>query len=544
MTNFATFSQSEGLFLSESKELIGNFDVKVIARVEKSVDGQTEDYVRLKFVCQGGYESGTHEVPLPDLEKTDWFKVNSKCLTDPRCTKAKAYIAYIIKSALSDCKTENQYVLSKSGHYTIDGVPVVLLGDKVFSSASQELKTTVEIAPMSRLIIDADKYPERKAAMEVMNIASLCSCGMAILSFLLFNLIRPVYYDVNIIHNPVLFVRGPSGIKKTSFVTYLTQILDNDRGIAEPAQLISTTVSAVTELFSRGMGVFILDDKFPSNIRSLESKQEKLLTEVVRIAADGSPRTKMSGKKVLAEPQKLGLMLTGEHDIISNLSTMARILTLDFNAPINRGSLHSYQQHPYIIPTFVYYFLQWFVDNYESVKGFLSDNLSKLRNGEGLGIHGKLENSYFCLVTAFGVLMQYFIEKGFMPPESAKSLYDSYSRYVLEMVKAQDRRVQQSCKKNSDFIKIIGDLYRKGNFDLGKSAKNVIDKDYDGFVEDDFLYLRSEKLLSKVREIDPYANFKRIKTALDSRGALKHHNGDKTVNVGGSRFYAIYLKKL
>jgi hypothetical protein len=540
---FATFTLEKGLYLAKGEKRICNFDVQVLSRLTVCTDGISKDYIKVQLTFQGIGESGVYEVPLSNLETFDWFGLDNRCLLDPHRIKAKAHLAYIVRSALVNATVESKRVLSQSGHHTINNVPTILLGDKHFTPASKKFETIVEIEPVNRLVTDAD-CSEDKAASKAIKVARLCPSGIIILVFLLFNLMRSAYKLAGIDHNPILYICGSSGIMKTSFITYFLQILDNDKGIEEPAQFSNASMPAIATLLCQGMGTFIIDDYFLPPVGKIAQKQEELLNEVIRFVADGSPRITKNGKEVLTEQQTRGLLLTGEKDILSNPSTIARILTVDFDTPLDRAKLNKFQQQPYIVPTFISYFLRWFIDDYDGVTRQLREQLTKLRSKNTLKVHGKLENAFFCLVSAHGILMDYLEEKGFCKPKDAKAMHDDFIDYISGLVEAQNKRVNKSAASERSYAQIIYDLYEEDRWKLGKNSEDVLKKGHDGFVKKGVLYLRSEEMLQRIQKIKPSANFREIKRDLDAKQALKHHNGDKTVNVDGARYYAINLKKL
>jgi hypothetical protein len=540
---FVTFTPEKGLYLVEGENRICNFDVQVLSRLAVCTDGVSEDYVRVELTFQDSGESGIYDIPLSNLETFDWFGLDKRCLLDPHRSKARAHLAYIVRSALVNAPVESKCVLSQSGYHTINSVPTILLGDRHFVPASKELEIEVEIDPVNKLVTDAD-CSEDKAAKKAIKAARLCPSGIIILVFLLFNLMRSAYKLAGVDHNPILYICGSSGIMKTSFATYFLQILDIDKGVEEPAQFSNASMPAIATLLCQGMGTFILDDYFLSPVGKIAQKQEELLNEVIRFVADGSPRIIKNGKKVLTEQQTRGLLLTGEKDIFSNPSTIARILTVDFDTPLDRAKLNKFQQQPYIVPTFVSYFLQWFIDDYDGITRRLREQLTKLRSKNTLKVHGKLENAFFCLVSAHGILMDYLEEKGFCEPKNAKTMHNDFIDYISDLVKAQNKRVNRSAASERSYVQIIYDLYEKDKWKLGENSGDVLKKGRDGFVKKGILYLRSDKMLQRIQKIKPSANFREIKRDLDAKQALKHHNVNKTVNIDGARYYAINLKKL
>ncbi len=311
------------------------------------------------------------------------------------------------------------------------------------------------------------------------------------------------------------------------------------------SRLNASVAAAVERLYEKNDCVLLLDDLFPTSIKEIKSQQEKTMTEMIRIIGDGSRPAKMKGNKAIVKPPRCGVIMTGEYDIATNPSTAARMLTVDFSTPIDSKGLCYFQNQSALVPTFTYYFLNWFIDNYNEIVCLLRELTLDFREHQGNNdIHSRLNTTYLCMETAHRMFLQYLFGRGYTTQEKVKEQHNSFKSLLDKLKLNQNRLIIQSEKRYIDYLKEISQLYRNNAFSLGKSSKSVKKHDYDGFVDDNFLYLRSDKLLSKVRSVDCSATLNKIKRELDQKGALKHHNGNKTVNSGNIRFYAIYLKAL
>ncbi len=224
--SYVTFTQEKGLCLTENGQHICNFTFTEISLVFKYIDGLYETYIKLKFLFTNGEESDWYEILLSELDKIDWFKINHKCLIDPRCKKAKAHIAYIIQSALSEAKTEKRHILSTPGFYLIDNNPMYLLGDYLIRPPPvNETAPSIEIHSTHKCLIDIEGYSENEAIQEIMKLTRLCPNSVIIFVFQVLNLMRSAYTDAGIPPNFIMFVKGLSGNKKNYYKFNLCKYL-------------------------------------------------------------------------------------------------------------------------------------------------------------------------------------------------------------------------------------------------------------------------------------------------------------------------------
>jgi len=144
----------------------------------------------------------------------------------------------------------------------------------------------------------------------------------------------------------------------------------------------------------------------------------------------------------------------------------------------------------------------------------------------------------------------YRIDKGFITEEAAREQYNSFYQQLRTIVLAQNDLVNRSkgIKADIDYLSLIRQMYHDKRFVLVESIKDFELKEHDGVIRKDHLYLRGDKLMKKIRMVDPTVDFDDVLKNLKMHNALKPGNGSNSrqLNHGrrSVRFYVIRLAKL
>lgn len=544
---YVTFSPEQGLVLAENDKHICNFEPWVVSRVTRYDDGESCSYVRFFIEFADGTRSEEFVLPTENLENVDWHSLNPKCLLNPDFSKASHHLAYIIRSALFTATEETQYRIGRLGTHIINGSPAFCVGDRlIWSSTEQETDIALEQLPY-KLAIDP-QLTEEDAVAGMMKIVKLSpDAGRPIFSHSLLNVMRQVYIDMGVTPCSIIFVVGETGMKKTTYTAFQTQLYNRDKGIQEPVRLNATIAAAETIISENSDCSVVLDDLFPAASSATKRKQEQTLEALTRIVGDKSGRARMQGNEVVTKEPRSGVIVTGEY-IIGTGSTAARLLPVRVTTPIDNMKLSECQNEPLVLSTFYNYYISWYITNYFEIKDLLAKWIIESRKVH-LGVHARLQETYFCLESAYKLFLQYCVDKGFTSKEKVQEQAYSFGNLLMSLVKAQDKRVRQgggSEDEKPNYLKLIRTMYNGGSFHLADSAEKLKDK-HDGLLYYNCLCLRGTKLVEKIKKFVPAATLRDIVNALLAKNALKLVNEKHTVQIcgcGGKRFYAIKLKEL
>lgn len=541
----AVFTE-EGLLWN--KRRIGNFCPIVYNKVEVICDDNIETSVKLQIHFTDGSQSGVHMVSLEELDDIDWFAFDQKCLINPDFRGAITYLTHIIRTALPTAQVEKQYLINRFGTHVIEGVPVFYTGNHIIMASSSENNLDIVATPLSyKMDFDTERYSERHSIIGMTKVLSLApDAGMVLHAHILSGFMRSMFIDTRIKPCAVLEVTGPTGFKKTTYTSFLTQIYDRE-GDIKPLTRLNASVPAIADLLYKYEDcTVVLDDMHPADSRKIERQNEETFEEIVRIVGDDTGRGRMFGRKFTDKQPRCNVITTGEYPFGKG-STAARCLVIPFLKNIDSQKLFECQQEPLLVSTFYYYFIVWYIENYFDIKDSLAELLADFRK-VNLGVHPRLAATQLCLFSAYLLFLRYCTEKGVLTTETARAERQAFWDLLTKIVKAQDKRTlpntmeKENKPGNVDYYELIRMWYKEDSFDLAKNADRL--KNHDGIIHKELLCLRSEKLLQKIQKVVSTATLNDVRRTLIAKGALKQDGEGKGIQIGKKRFYAIPLEKL
>ena len=231
-------------------------------------------------------------------------------------------------------------------------------------------------------------------------------------------------------------------------------------------------------------------------------------------------------------------------------STIPRSLIVRLTQRPDGRALDKYQRQQQLdVSTFYYYFLQWYVDNFEAVRDEINDDLTKFRQNNAMSeVHGRLSDTKFYLLTAYKFFLKFSVDSGFCSEQDAFEEHKEFADELSELTRAQQewfrKDTEQAEKVN--FLKLIRKLYRNNSFCLADSRAQFNPAEHDGLIWYDCLCLRGERLEKEIRSILPTISIRDVADELGKKNALKIVGEDRTVHINGcrGRFFAIWLHKL
>ena len=535
-------------------KFISNFWVEIIHKIELESNGAIEIFLESRLIFADGTEDGIKSgqilIPLKGLEKVNWSDdVDSRCLIYPEATKAREHIANMIRIASHGANVKKTTVIDRLGTHIIEGIPVFNAGDRLIWAENIERKPSVKWNPSQsiQLVIDPN-CSEQDAEAGIMRILALSpEVGRLLCAFNILNIFREAFIASTIAPRNILYVHGLTGIKKTTYTNFQSHIYNRDKLLEQPTRLNASIAAAVKLLYEKSDCVLILDDLFPAEDKGIHKQQEKTLLEITRVIGDGIEPARMRGNKVAKAPPRCGVLFTGEY-YIGKGSDAARLLPVNMTISIDNDKLSACQREPLILSTFYYYFIQWYITNFDYICNLLKEWFDAYRNIK-TGIHDRLQETQFCMEASYKLFLTYRMEKGFISKEDALSEYDSFYQQLYSIVAKQNEHVYQASKikPNTDYLVLIRLMYHKKILKFVNSIKDFEVKEHDGLIHKGHLYLRSEKMMKKIHTFEPLADFSDVLENLKKHDALKlgKNSNSRQLHGGkGIRFYAIKLAKL
>jgi hypothetical protein len=448
-------------------------------------------------------------------------------------------------------ETVREYHITRTGLHEFEEVKCYSLGDRVLWSPGTENKVKVILKSQShRMAVDFERYSERDAFMGISELISLTpDAARVIFAHTINGLTRTAYIAASITPSTAIEVIGKSGTLKTTYTPLLAQVYNRDSDI-KPETRLNSTQRYIEELLSENCEfTTIIDDLHTAESKGQKRINEATKEEITRRIGDDTGRGRMEGSRTVQKRPGGNAIFIGEY-LSGVKSTVARGLAVGFDKPDGRR-LRKFQREPLIVSTFYYYFLAWFVENFDNIRDALIELLDDFHGSDLDGVHLRLHGTQFCLFTGYMMFWKYSLDRGSVSTHTANSELNDFWSLLSELTKSQDERIEKEQPHDSVSGKIepfdlIRTLYTCGSFSLAKSKKRYEDdpQKYDGLIHDELLCLRSESL-SKWFQKMGYTNTPHdIRKSLISKQALRLDSQGKNYKVGNARFYGIYLDKL
>ena len=537
-------------FFNESGVPISTFIPSVIGVVNVIGSSGTREAVKVKLRFKNEEFADT-TVWMSDLDRVDWFGIDHRCIVNHGNKQVRKCIADIIRAGISTAPVEQRYGLDRTGIHRINDTIVFAAGDRVITrSFALEADSTYSLGRLP-FRLDIDENIDLSTAIDsMMRLISLSlEIGPVLVAHVISGIIRTAFKEVGMTPCAVLVIVGKSGMLKSSYVPHLVQLYNRGDGIGPVTRFNSTKRFIEDALYEYSECTAILDDLHTAESKGVKRQNEDTAEEIIRRIADDTGRGRMDGKELVQRHFRGNAVFIGEYTI-GKASTIPRALVVDITKPPNGAVLDEYQRNqPLLVSTFYYYFIQWYVDHFEEIRDAIDSRLTQLRKATASSTtHGRLRDTQFYLETSYMVFLEFCKDSGFCSEEEATDTYRSFRTQLCTLVQAQEARFKESVEvKAINYLAIIRNLYKQGDFRVAKGIKDFNPDKHDGLIYYDCLCLRGNRLEQKLKKISPSLSRTACVNNLLSKDALKLVDNKHTVQIngtGGKRFYAVSLNKL
>lgn len=537
---------------TKDKEVLCNFFIKDIKLVDLVMTGVTKSVPSIRFrLCIEGDDVDTgkeYSFPVSDIEKIPWKQLDIRCNYAPNVSAqyVERHLTYFVREKLKKASKNLIHQLSNPGMYIIDEKPVFCTGKEIIKSSAVNFSGSIEMAesPMTQILEIDSEMLETEAVSRLFSLLGLSpAAGLIIFSYNLGYLMRALYEKLGVPPKGCIYLYGDSGIQKTTFSGFLTQMYNRSKGIAR-LQRLNITIPAVIQLLSEHTeNVVVLDDLFKTNSKKKRKEMEDTLYEVTRYIGDGITPARMKGKQLTQVFPRCGVIFIGEY-VIGEGSDAARLLPVEMTKP-DLIKLGYFQKNPLIVSTVYYNYIVWFVERYDEICEMLSKLLREHRKN-CLIIHDRLKEMYFFLDSSYFLFLQYCYEKEILSKADVNRLYRSFGELLMKLVLEQNERVRGKKLgelKKEDYLQRICTLYKTGQMFIASDTETFDKEQHDGVLHRNRLYLRGDRVLTYF----PESTMKDIADSLEAQGVLEVGKRSRTKQISGLnglRFYVILLNYL
>lgn len=281
----------EWVFFNESGVPVSTFIPSAVGvvRVVGSTDEREAVRVRLRF--KNGSDTET-TVPLSDLNRVDWFKIDHRCLTNSEYRRARGYIADTIRAGVSNVPVERRYVLDRTGIYHIGDSIIFVAGNRVITqSSAPRTDPDFELGQLP-LRLDIDENIDINTAIDrMMWLISLSpEIGPVLAAHTISGIIRAAFKEAGMTPCAVLVIVGKSGMLKSHYVPHLVQLYNRADGIGPVTRFNSTKRFIEDTLYEHSECTAVLDDLHTAESRGIKRQNEDTAEEIIRRIADDTGR--------------------------------------------------------------------------------------------------------------------------------------------------------------------------------------------------------------------------------------------------------------
>lgn len=548
--------QIEWMCRDKDDKPVSNFYPKVLSKIDVKYDDGIEVRVRVKL-CFGNNVSEEIVISRQDIGKTDWDALDIRCILKPEYRRAKEYLWNIVRVELALVPQETVYHVAGLGIQKIDDIIVFLAGDHlIVPTVDSGIKTKIELAKSSfRLDIDLSLTKKEifEGMWEVIDLSY--EIGRVVVAHVISGFVKKAFTDVGFNPCTVLMIIGKSGLLKSTFVPFLTQLYNRADGIKAETRFNSSVRFIEDILCEYKECTAVVDDLHTAESSVIKKKNGDTAEEIIRRISDNTGRGHKEGSISIQKNFEGNVVFIGEY-LVGRESTIPRTLVVDLTTPPDGKILDIYYRHkPLLISTFYYYFLQWYVDNFYEIREAIDYMLTKYREEiTDIEIHGRLRDTLFYLRTSYMFFLEFCKDSGFISTGDALDGYSIFNSHILRLIQEQQERYRANKTKseNFDYLKLIQRLYKDKKFRVANSADTFNPAKHDGLIYYSCLCIRRKNLEKLIHKSLPDVSIDDVIHFLRDRQALKLYKGNKytvkisTLNnkIGAIRFYAIKLEVL
>lgn len=448
-------------------------------------------------------------------------------------------------TSLTDVQKKNELHV---GINYIDDDVVFVAGERVITRSDGNVSSSDYELPNTLFHLDIAETVTKEEAFEgIYELVNLSSeIGRILIAHAITGFCIAAFKQAGIMPCAILMIAGKSGLLKSHYVPQLVQLYNRQDGVKADTRFNSSPRFIEETLSTYNDCTVVIDDLHTAESKGIKRSNEITAEEIIRRISDNTGRGRMEGKSTVQKEFNANVIFIGEYTI-GQESTLPRVLVVPLTKRPDGGVLDKYQRkQPLLVSTFYYYFLQWYVDNFESVKGEIDERLTELRQtASSSNLHGRLRDAEFCLNMSFIIFLEFCAESGFITEKQARTEYLLFTDYIREIVNDNQNRFQTNCEnENEDYLGHIKKLYISNSFCLSDGKKSFDVNKHDGLFHNDCLYLRSKKLEDKLRCFFPDIDMRKAIKDLVDKEALRAGKDKNTHQIDGKRFYVIPLNKL
>lgn len=327
----------------------------------------------------------------------------------------------------------------------------------------------------------------------------------------------------------ILYFLASQGYGKTTVAKRLTMMFDTSDGRMAQVADAGTTASAMTDmLLSARDSCVLFDDICKSTNRSLQTNRLHTIANLVRFAANETPRYKKRGDKRLGGVCTASLVVTGEIPLETG-SDVTRCLIVSIDQPLTDGS----DDLRGIAAAALEGYLHWLGHHSDEEMAAAQKEYKTWKASKRRRELERVQCNHFIMRWLLGSFLRYALELNIITPQA-----------VHQVVKATDQAFTHSWNITAKLTERAEGT--KGNDLLKLIVKGATSKQFPAFQHKGCLCMQLAQLTEYIqRETGAAVQEKEIAAELKAQGLLAMDaSGKSTKKINGIRFLCIPLTRL
>lgn len=343
-----------------------------------------------------------------------------------------------------------------------------------------------------------------QAMLEAFEFLNVCSQSEVIAPLLLLAHLGPTFELFKEADCLIRFLVGliaPSGSFKTSLSVAMFRLFEQ-QGNTPDGSFVSTSGGVESQATEACGCVHVVDDLCPNVSSTDTAKKAEKLENLIRIYGDGNKKVRSSPSMKLRRSHQISccLLFLGE-DIVGSQSSLLRCLLLKLEKGMIDGTrLRVFQEHPEIMQTHLYHFLNICGQNAAQIIHFIRQEFPRQREAFSQMIREpRLVDTAAIFQVMAQIVLLYADRVGAWSAEIQSQMGEYFRQAILNAAILSE---SYSCELNPVvmYLQALFDLVQNGSITLARSADVYSPTDHLGYIRNDQWWLHSRFVFPEITQ--------------------------------------------
>lgn len=522
-----------------------------VVKVTKCVNTtKIDDIVHLQLHFSDGSNEDI-EIKRLDIDRIRWNYLDARCILHHNHPHPKKFIANIIQAGISEAPIEEKFYLDRTGIHHIKDETVYCAGNRVITRSSATISDSDFLLEDLPFNFDIDESLSIQKTFDGMQeLILLCPIGRILIAYTISGIIRAAFVDAGFKPKEVLYIFGKTGMMKSHYIPHMVKLYNREADdICPDTRFNSSTRYIEDTLCKYNECTFIIDDIPTVGSNSIKHKAIETAEEIIRRIGDNTGRGRKDGKSSVQTTFGCNVIMIGEYPF-GKESTAARMFQVEMTEAPDGRILSKYQNsEPLLVSTFYYYFIQWYVDNFDDIKDLIAEWFDDHRHSEANPMfHRRFNDAKFFLKMSYVIFMLFCVESQLVSERVKDKERETFDYQLYELIIKNQAWLDgnDNGKAIINYLKLIRKLCKKGAFRIAPDINTFKSGDYDGLIHYNCVCLRKDAITAALVEIIPEVQYRDWAGFLRDKNVLKTTDDKYFAKIYGckGRFCCIMLNKL